>query len=208
MTEIWKDIEGYEGLYQVSSLGRVKALACVRQTKKGERRLKERIMKPLITPNAGNVEYLSVMLYADGHSKRRYIHRLVASAFIENKDNKPQVNHKDGNGRNNTVENLEWVTPQENIAHAWDNGLLTKDSRKKCSELMKARTKEKHPLWRGGVIVFTLEGEEVVRCGTLEETRRWIAKNTTYIRATISHISAVCRGEQKTAYGFRFEYLK
>ena len=108
--EIWKDIEGYEGLYQVSNLGRVKSLNY-------NRTKKEKILKPRSNKDG----YLRVVLYKEGKSKQYLVHRLVAQAFIPNPDNKPQVNHKDDNKTNNKVENLEWVTSKENANYGTRN---------------------------------------------------------------------------------------
>lgn len=108
--EVWKDIEGYEGLYQVSTLGRVKSLA------------RERVSKDKILKSSG-VRYKLVCLYKSGIVKYVKVHRLVANAFISNPENKPQVNHKDGNKFNNSVSNLEWATSKENCIHAVQTGL-------------------------------------------------------------------------------------
>ena len=97
MEEIWKDIEGYEGLYQVSNLGRVKSLG-VDKWHKG------RVIKPQFD---GLKHYLFVQLYKNKKSKRFNIHRLVAKAFIPNPNNLPQVNHKDEVKTNNNARNLE-----------------------------------------------------------------------------------------------------
>ena len=99
--EIWKDIEGYEGIYQVSNLGRTKRLY---------KNDKEKILKPFSNKDG----YLIVNLCKEGKVKSRSVHRLVAQAFIPNPENKPEVNHKDENKSNNKVENLEWVTSKEN----------------------------------------------------------------------------------------------
>lgn len=99
--EVWKDIEGYEGLYQVSNLGRVKNSRTGRILKFGKHK------------NG----YLQVILCKNGKTKHYYIHRLVAKTFIPNPQNKPEVNHIDENKENNHVENLEWVTHNENMKY-------------------------------------------------------------------------------------------
>ena len=106
MEEIWKDINDYEGLYQISSFGQVKSLA---RSCKG-RHIKEEIIKK---PSKAK-GYLRVGLSKNGTIKYYSVHRLVAEAFIENKNNLPQVHHKDSVRTNNKVENLEWCTCKEN----------------------------------------------------------------------------------------------
>lgn len=100
--EIWKDIQGYGGKYQVSNLGRVRSI------------LRNKILIPKKTKKG----YLRIRLYENNHCKNIVIHRLVAFAFIPNPENKPQVNHKDGNKENNCVSNLEWCSCYENFWHA------------------------------------------------------------------------------------------
>lgn len=110
MKEIWKDIEGYEGLYQVSNLGRVRSLdrKVWNYTKKG------RILKP----HSNGHSYQNVSLHKENKTEKHlYIHILVAKAFLPNPDNKTEVNHKDFNKLNNRVDNLEWVTRDENKQH-------------------------------------------------------------------------------------------
>lgn len=114
--EVWKDIEGYEGLYQISNLGRVKSLPKIR----GRTLVEERILSPVL----GNRGYKMIMLYKNNGNKRFSIHRLIAKAFIPNISNKPYINHKDGNKLNNSIENLEWCTCRENIIHALNMGLM------------------------------------------------------------------------------------
>ena len=109
--EQWKDIAGYEGLYQVSSYGRVKSLH--RYGTKGG----------ILKPGLSNNKYLIIILSKNNKIKINLIHRLVALHFIVNSNNKPQVNHKDGNKQNNYYKNLEWCTYSENTQHAYDTGL-------------------------------------------------------------------------------------
>ena len=100
MQEVWQPVRGYEGLYEVSDAGHVKGL-------RGP-------LKPLLSDN----RYEKVDLHNRGTRKRFYIHRLVATHFIPNPNQCPQVNHKDGNKTNNVVSNLEWCSASENGVHA------------------------------------------------------------------------------------------
>lgn len=124
MNEIWKDIKGYEGIYQVSTFGRVKSLARTIPVKTRwnsycDRKLSEKILKPVDNGHG----YLFVTLVIDGDVTQKYIHRLVAETFIQNPNDLSEVNHKDGDKGNNNVDNLEWVTPSYNMKHSYDIGL-------------------------------------------------------------------------------------
>ena len=115
MEEIWKDIAGFEGLYQVSNMGNVKSLERTVCDNRGYyRTVPERIRKPRNTGKG----YLAVNLYKDGKAKNYKIHRLVAQAFLPNPYNLPEVNHIDEDKYNNCVENLEWCTSQYNIEYS------------------------------------------------------------------------------------------
>lgn len=115
--EIWKDIEGYEGLYQISNIGRVKSLP-------KKRRYGTEYQEEMFLKQKNNKGYLQVNLYNSNGMKSYQVHRLVAQTFIKNLKNKEEVNHKNGLKTDNRVENLEWVTPKENIKHAWKTGLI------------------------------------------------------------------------------------
>lgn len=114
MTEIWKDIEGYEGRYQVSNLGQVKSLSRLVNTRGGQRRMKESILRPIRT-KAG----YCVVNFVWPKRTQFLVHRLVAKAHCDRlRPDQEHINHKDFNKANNSADNLEWCNPQENIIHS------------------------------------------------------------------------------------------
>ena len=122
MIDIWKPVKGYEGFYEVSSTGKVKSIprTIMRKDGKPYRVKKERLMKLYVDEDG----YHRVELQNAGSAFKTFAHRLVAQSFIPNPKNKPQVNHINGIKDDNRVENLEWVTLQENRDHAVANGLV------------------------------------------------------------------------------------
>jgi hypothetical protein len=122
LNEKWVGIEGFLGSYMISNKGRVKSLDRIVKTSNNRNFRVNGSLKSLCTDKGG---YKKVGLrHKDSYVSYHLVHRLVAQAFIINKENKPQVNHKDGVKSNNCVENLEWCTPSENIIHAFRNGLV------------------------------------------------------------------------------------
>jgi hypothetical protein len=118
--ERWKDVKGFEGLYQVSNLGRVKSLS--RKSKNagsynGYVTIKERIMKQTIN----RLGYHVITLFKDGNRNFKIVHRLVAESFIENPKNYKEVNHKDLDKSNNNALNLEWCNREQNINHFYNS---------------------------------------------------------------------------------------
>lgn len=221
MEEIWKDIENYEGLYQVSNLGRVKSLPNVAHKN-------EIILKPSITNG-----YYSVALNKFGKQKRIYIHRLVAEAFIPNPDNLPQVGHKDennfktGDGCNNCVDNLEWCTQEENSntpiraerLKKNNHGMKGKHHTEKTKQKMSEAQKGEKGYWYGKNISEEAErkireanrGKNNKRCRAVRciETNKiyFSAKNAqdnTGCRANA--ITACCKGKRKSCGGYHWEY--
>lgn len=133
MNEEWRDIVGYEGLYQVSNLGNVKSLGknqhfplFCKGNNKGDKTLMTPVWRKerLLTNVVAGTGYYCVGLRKNKKPKYSHVHRLVATAFIPNSENKPQVNHIDSNRLNNCVSNLEWCTQSENTLHAWKFGAL------------------------------------------------------------------------------------
>ena len=190
--EIWKDIEGYEGLYQVSNLGRVKSLG-----NGNSNASKEKILKP----GKNRENYLLVVLNKNGERRTCSVHRLVANAFIPNPNNKPCVDHVNTIRVDNRVDNIRWCTYKEN-----SNNELT---RKHNSELKKG---EKHPMYgkhrseetrqkisesKGKKIICVETGEVF---SSTYEVERQLGINQT-------NISRCCRGKQKIAKGLTFRYL-
>lgn len=129
--EFWKDIEDYQGSYQVSNSGRVKSLDRYIKSGKGKRLKKGQILKGCVT----NRGYVNQRLWKDNKLKNVLEHRLVAQAFIPNPDNLPEVNHIDGNKTNNHVDNLEWVTSSKNQKHAFKTGLNSVKKSKVTEEI-------------------------------------------------------------------------
>lgn len=163
--ENWKEVVGSNGEYLVSDCGRLKT------AKTG------RILKPTLEGG-----YERVKLFKMNREKSYRVHRLVAEAFISNPDNLPQVNHKDGNKRNNRVSNLEWCTAKENLEHAYKNGL--RYGHQKYCESKKKK-----------VIATSLDGKTTLKFNSVAEARRHF--NT-------CHIADVLNGHREQTKGFRF----
>lgn len=128
MEEIWKDIDGYDGLYKVSNLGRIMSFH------RGKTKL-------LSLTNKNEKGYLKLTLCKNGKQKTYKVHRLVANAFLPNENEYNELNHKDGNKLNNCVSNLEWITHKENIMHSYRTGLHNIEKMRLVAENMR---KHKH----------------------------------------------------------------
>jgi hypothetical protein len=172
MTEQWKDIAGFEGRYQISDQGRVKALSFMQRWRHGLRRVRERIL----SQQGINSGYQIVHLYLDNVGVARTVHRLVAFAFCPGADPKLDVNHIDGNKKNNAASNLEWLGRTENHDHAVRLGLNTAAIRVR------------------GVPVA---GGPVVEYPSMAQAALQLAG-----RRSASAVSACIRGVQRTAYGY------
>lgn len=182
MKEVWKNIKGYENSYQVSNLGNVKSLKFN----------KEKILKPINMRG-----YLVVKLSKEGIETRYYIHRLVAKTFITNPNNKLEVNHINGNKKDNRIGNLEWNTHQENCKHRDDN------------HLRKAPRGEKHYLYgkhikfgnqnQKEVLQFDLQGNFIKKWDCIMDIQR-------ELNIKQSNISKCCSGLRNKAGNYIWKY--
>lgn len=179
MQEIWKDIPDYEGIYQVSNLGRVKSLERNVNIKSSSKKLFP--VKEKILSQSKNTPYCFVTLQKDKKGFRCSVHRLVAKTFIPNPQNLPFINHKDENKRNNNVENLEWCTQKYNANYGTSRERL---SRQASIPIAK----------------FSLSGDFIEKYQSALE-----AENLTGIRRT--NICKCCKGERHSAGGYLWSYL-
>lgn len=183
MAEQWKDVQGYEGFYQVSDKGSVRR---ARHSDKRGHVYKER----MLNPTTGHGNYLRVNLSKNGKTKWHLVHRVVATAFVDKPDGCDVVNHLDNNPTNNRASNLEWTTYAGNMQHAAQQGRM----RGNRENLEKAINANKKP-------VVSIKGGK----------RQWFesgAEAGRVLGVNRSHIAACCRQEYgyKTLGGYRFEY--
>ena len=174
MYETWKEIPGFEGLYEISNLGRIKSF---RKSKKSGFK-DEYFLKRCLANNG----YYQVTLYGNRERKKFQVHRLVASCFIPNPDNLPQINHKDENPLNNCADNLEWCTAAYNNSYgtARLRGMITKGKM---------------------VDQFLPSGQFIARyiCSSIAEKITGTPKQS---------IRECCRGEAESAHGFIWHYAE
>lgn len=185
MKEIWKKIDEFED-YEISNKGRVKS------------KKRNIILKQIIKGG-----YCYVGLYNNKKHKNIRVHRIVAKMFIPNTKNKPQVNHMNGNKRDNRVENLEWVTCSENMIHSYANGLQKPIDKKICIQNGK----------RVGKMYAKIHAEKLSK--KIEQydknhkfIKTWESIEKAKRELNVFHITECCQGKRKTAGGFIWKYAQ
>lgn len=178
MTEIWKDIRGFEGMYQVSNLGNIKSLSRKARISNGKYRT---VGGQIITPMMCSGGYLEVNLYSHGKRFVRLLHRVVAEAFIPNPHGYPQINHKDENITNCAADNLEWCTAKYNANYGTRN-----------SRMMENR--EFRPV------------DQYDKYGNFIKHYDKIADAESETGASTTAIIRVCKGKQHTSLGYVWKY--
>lgn len=173
--ERWKEVPNTNGKILISDKGRVRSLL-----------RDDRILKT----QKDRKGYPRVRITINRKKRAYRVHRLVASAFIPNPENKPQVNHIDGNKNNNCVGNLEWCDGRENCRHAIDNGLWESVFRGSMIE----NEKRKRP-----VIATNILTGEVKRFASVSDAQRFVGSR---------HVTDVLKGKRKKAMGYTFEYAE
>lgn len=198
---IWKDIPGFEGLYQVSNDGKVRSLNYNRTGK-----------KQILKQSMDRGGYKMVQLWKNNKKETCKVHRLVAQTFIPNPNNWPQVNHKDENKSNNHISNLEWCTQEYNSNYGTRNERIsvamkgkpkTEQHRKKISENHADFKGKNHPNYGKGkaVLMFTLDGQFIRRFDCIVDANEFLGKNR-----NSTGITNCIRGDAKTAYGYKWKY--
>lgn len=192
--EIWKDIENFEGYYQVSNTGRVRSLTRTIITNSGHSATYTGRDLKLKTDRYGY--YVAFLCKrTEGVRKSITVHRLVAITFLEVVKGKNLVNHIDGNKKNNNVDNLEWVTSKENTHHAIKNGLVDLN-----------RVRERMVLINRSNCKGVMQMKDGVDLAFFPSLQEACLKVTQGKYANSSSIAACCKGRRKTAYGYTWRF--
>lgn len=188
MEEIWKDIKGYENEYQVSNIGRIRSLDRYKYQNGRYGQIQRLYRGKILKFDQDKDGYFTVKLR---HKVFHRVHRLVAQTFLENPENKNTVNHKDGNKKNNCINNLEWATEKENTQHAHKTGLAKSAMIGKKGKLSNN--------FRIRVQIDEKTGEIIGKYNGAAEAER-----ITGIKA--QNISDCCNQKRKTAGGYIWRY--
>ncbi len=175
MTEEWRPVKGFEKAYEVSNQGKVRSVRRSIIQLRGSKRTWQTVPEKILRQDTDKDGYKKVSLAYYKKRQRSFVHRLVAEAFLQNPDNKPQVNHKDSCRSNNSVENLEWCTASENTRHGYQYGNAI-------------------PVHPKRVQQFDLGGNYIKTWETLCDAGRAVGTNPANIRKQIQGKIHHCRG--------------
>jgi hypothetical protein len=208
--EIWRDVIGYENLYQCSNLGRIKSLGNGKTWNE-----KERILKQTIDKRG----YCRVMLCKEGKQKKYLVHRLVATTFLDNPQNLPQVNHKNEQKTDNRIENLEWCTQEynnnygtrlEKFSNAMKGKKRTKEVKDKMSIALKGRVfsqEHRNNICKALSIVKQKPIVQIHQSGLIVGVYDSARQVERELNINHSNIASCLKGKTKTAGGFKWIYL-
>lgn len=189
MVEIWKDIKGFEGHYQVSNIGRVRSLDRVIIGKNGyTRKCKSKILTQRKTSGGG--WYYNIGMSLCGKSYSKDVHRLVAETFIDRVDGKNYVNHIDNNPINNHVDNLEWCTQKENVNHCVQQGRLKPINGSIAGSKASMR-----------------KVKQMDKYGNILKIHNSLTDGANSIGVNISTLHGALNGRQHTSGGYKWEYI-
>ena len=188
MQEIWKDIKNYEGLYQISNYGNVRSLDHIRKNGTNKYMQKGKMLKPQKINN-----YLFVRLSKEGKTKQYLIHRLVAIAFLPNKLNYSEINHKDENAFNNNVNNLEWCSHKYNINYGTGN--YRRSIREKGKKKNISCKKAKHKCRQ--IIQYDLQGNFIREWDSITEASKTL---------NLKKIWEVCNNKRNKCGNYVWKY--
>lgn len=178
MSEIWKNIEGYKGDYQISTFGRIKSFLKKTRNSSGEIVWVKSNKGVIINPSKTGSGYIQATLFKNGQRKYPLVHRLVAKTFIPNPENKPQVNHKNGIKDYNYAINLEWVTHKENAEHASLNNMYPSGENNSMSKLNPEIVKSIRRDYKSGGITYKDLSEKhnvcIATIGNIINNKIWV----------------------------------
>lgn len=190
MEEIWKDIENYEGLYQVSNLGRVRSIDHRVKCSKGNRITKGKVLKPIMK----DIGYYVISLHKDGIQKQCFVHRLVADAFCIKNKGQNVVDHINTNTKDNRAANLRWTTPKGNM----HNPVSEKRRYDALRKIFCGRIGAAHPKSRP-VLQLTIDGKLVKKWDCASDAVRECGFDS-------GGITHCCKGKSKSHKGFKWKY--
>lgn len=183
MEAIWKPVQGYEDLYEISSFGEVRSKDRIVYQMNRFGRLSKHIYKGrTLKPQEQENRYMTVDLHKNGMYERFFVHRLVGLHFIEKPAGKDCINHLDANPKNNTVQNLEWCTQSENILYAYNKGTMTPPNMRKVAQ-------------------YDLEGNLLKVWKSQKEAERQLGISQ-------PNIYKVCAGKREKAGGYKWKYIE